>query len=212
MPHALSMCSMWKDLTNTMHYCMPTVCAECQTRWGAYCFLQPLHKPNPVFICFRINDTYCYWIYPVMRINCTSNAQLAPNFPHKKVLSTAKYGLQPLRKPSTHGFRGKKLLNLIFLLMVWWSITTNEPGHVSSSWALNLYRLSKLLFQGPYSLSNARFLPWYTPLYGIKILYSYFSLLWSSVAPTVASSFNQSITCSHTCRISGTPRGGWIGL
>jgi hypothetical protein len=42
------------------------------------------------------------------------------NFPHKKVLSTAKYGLQPLRKPSTHGFRDKKnLLNLILLLMVW---------------------------------------------------------------------------------------------
>ena len=78
MPHALSMFSMWKDLTNTMHYCLPTVCAECQTRWGAYCFLQPLHKPNPVFICFRINDTYCYWVHLVVRINYTSNAQLAP--------------------------------------------------------------------------------------------------------------------------------------
>ena len=82
--------------------------------------------------------------------------------------------------------------------MVWWSITTNEPGHVSSSWALNLYRLSKLLFQGPYNLSNARFLPFHTLLYGIKILYSSFSLFWSSVALTVASSLNQSITYSQT--------------
>ena len=38
------------------------------------------------------------------------------NFSHKKVLSTAKYGLQPLRKPSTHGFRAKKHIKPIFFV------------------------------------------------------------------------------------------------
>jgi len=45
---------------------------------------------------------------------CASTAQVmhswSLNFQHKKVLSTAKYGLQPLRKPSTHGFRAKKTI------------------------------------------------------------------------------------------------------
>ena len=45
---------------------------------------------------------------------CASTAQAmhnySLNFPHKKVLSTAKYGLQPLRKPSTYGFRAKKTI------------------------------------------------------------------------------------------------------
>jgi hypothetical protein len=37
----------------------------------------------------------------------------------KKVLSIARYDLQPLRKPSMHGFKAKKsLLNLIFSWIV----------------------------------------------------------------------------------------------
>ena len=116
MPHALSMFSMSKDLTNTMHYCLPTVCAECQTRWGAYCILQPLHKPNLVsFVSESMTPIATGYIQL-----CASTAQAMHNcplnFPHKKVLSTAKYGLQRLRKPSTHGFRAKKPIKPNFLI------------------------------------------------------------------------------------------------
>ena len=50
---------------------------------------------------------------------CPSTVEALANFPLnflvKKVISIAKYGLQPLRNPSVHGFKAKKnLLNLIF--------------------------------------------------------------------------------------------------
>jgi hypothetical protein len=67
----------------------------------------------------EINYTNSYWIHPIVAIYCTSNTQLTLNLPFKNVLSTARYGLHPLRKPSTHGFIAKNnLLNLILFVIV----------------------------------------------------------------------------------------------
>ena len=66
-----------EDLTNTMHYCLPTVCAECQTRWGAYCFLQSLHKPNLVsFVSESMTPIATGYIQL-----CASTAQAMHNWP-----------------------------------------------------------------------------------------------------------------------------------
>ena len=73
-PHALSMLYIWEYLTNSCHDCLTTICAKGQTRWGTYSFLNPLHEPNLVLIGFKINDSYCNWVHPVIPINCTSNA------------------------------------------------------------------------------------------------------------------------------------------
>jgi hypothetical protein len=167
MPHAISMFSIWENLTNTMHYCLTTVCAEGQTRWCTNGFLQSLNKPNLVFICFKINDTYCYWVHPVVSINCTSYAQLAPELSTQECAIDCQIWPTTSKEAINIWFQGKKnnILNLILLLMVWWSITTNEPGHVPSIWAFeSVHVISKLLFHGPYSLSKARFLPCQTLL------------------------------------------------
>jgi len=80
---------------------------------------------------------------------CPSTSHALANcplyLPVKNVLSIARYGLQPTRNPSMHGFNAKKnLLNLILSSTMWWSIMTKLSGQQLSTCALNLNRLSKL--------------------------------------------------------------------